>query len=76
MGEGAGVTITAKRKREMQAAGVRFGCFVNVKYGEQVEESCVKDFGDEFGCVHAERHRTREACPCWREIVEIKENGK
>jgi hypothetical protein len=68
------MTITAKRKREMQAAGVRFGCHVDLGEGEAPDD-CVHDYGDLNACNYAKRHRTREGCPYWREIVEIEKDA-
>lgn len=72
------MTITAKRQREMQASGVQFGCWVNYDLDEDwsVPNTCVKDDGDLLGCDYAEHYKTREGCPYWREIVEIKGETK
>jgi len=70
------MSLTAKRKREMQAAGVKFGCFVETGIGEAVIDTCVKDDGDLLGCIYANHHKTREGCPYWREVVEIKDDAK
>lgn len=64
----------SEAQREMQAAGVKFGCFVDAEIGE-TQDNCVKDEGDWWGCVHSQRHRTREGCPYWREVVEIEKDG-
>ena len=72
------MTITAKRKREMQAAGVKFGCFVNVENGDQDEpdNDCCIDSGFRDECVFAAHIRSRESCRYWRWIVEIKDDAK
>ena len=74
------MSLTAKRKREMQAAGVKFGCWVNAQNEEEPipDASCVIDTVDQWGCISfdRERYRTREACPYWREVVEIKDETK
>jgi hypothetical protein len=55
---------TAKAKMAAQAAGVRYGCHVDLAEDEE-PDGCVKDIGDDFGCVYARRHKTREACRYW-----------
>jgi hypothetical protein len=68
------MTITAKRKREMQADGVKFGCHCDLDEGEEPDE-CYIDLGRLDDCIYAPRHRTREGCPYWREVVEIEKGG-
>lgn len=72
------MSITAKRKREMQAAGVKFGCFVDLEEG-QAPDGCVIDDVLSGICIYAKRHKTREGCPYWREVTESeikKERGE
>jgi hypothetical protein len=59
--------MTAKEKMKLQAAGVRFGCHIDLEEGEQ-PDGCVKDYGAENDCIYARRHRTREGCKFWREV--------
>jgi hypothetical protein len=72
------MSLTAKRKREMQSAGVKFGCWVNFDNGDQdaPDDDCSIDYDFRAECTFARHHRTREGCPYWREVVEIKESGK
>ena len=59
---------TAKAKRAAQAAGVKYGCHVDLEEGMR-PDGCVLDSGDTSGCVYAYRHRTREGCPHWHKIA-------
>jgi hypothetical protein len=59
---------SAKAKREAQAAGVRYGCHVDLAPDEQPDD-CVKDYGDLDGCNFARRHRTREGCRYWQPVT-------
>jgi len=59
--------MTAKAKREAQAAGVRYGCHVDIAPDEQ-PDGCVKDDGEAGGCIYARRHRTREGCRYWQPV--------
>jgi hypothetical protein len=56
--------MTAKQKRAEQAAGVQYGCHVDLNEGE-APDGCVKDYGADSDCTYAPRHRTREGCRYW-----------
>ena len=59
--------MTAKAKRAEQAAGVRYGCHVDLEPGME-PDGCVIDDEGRFGCIFAHRHRTREGCAHWRRV--------
>ncbi len=59
--------MTAKEKRRLQSQGVKFGCHIEIADGEE-PDGCVKDWGDENGCVYASRHKTREGCRYWQMV--------
>lgn len=61
--------LTAKKKVEMQQAGIKFGCHVDL-FDTDEPDACVKDVEDDTACIYAPRHRTREGCPYWREVKE------
>lgn len=58
---------TAKAKREAQQRGIRYGCHLELEEGME-PDGCVKDCGDEGGCIYARRHRSREACKYWMPV--------
>jgi hypothetical protein len=58
---------SAKAKREAQAQGARYGCFVDLAPDGQ-PDGCVKDSGTDTGCIHARRHSTREGCRYWQPV--------
>jgi hypothetical protein len=58
---------TAKAKRAEQAAGIAYGCHVDLAPDEQ-PDGCVIDDGIRRDCVYAVRHRTREGCKYWLPI--------
>jgi hypothetical protein len=60
---------TAKVKRDAQAAGIKYGCHLELDEGME-PDGCVKDYGDNLGCVYATRHKTREGCKYWLRVAE------
>ena len=56
---------TADKKAE-QAAGVRYGCHIDVERGEPVCVGCVLDYGVPGDCRLALTRRVRETCVYWR----------
>ena len=60
--------MTAKKKREQQAAGIKYGCHVDLLDGEE-PDGCVKDYGSDSDCVYAARHKTREGCRYWQPVA-------
>ena len=65
MTERAKVRRTAHEKTADQARGMKYGCHVEIGVGEMPDD-CVKDMGDEDGCIYARRHKTREGCKYWQ----------
>jgi len=61
--------MKVQEKLIMQAAGVRFGCHVDLIDDEE-PDGCVKDYGADGDCIYAKRHRTREGCKYWKPIQE------
>ena len=59
---------SAKQKLEEQAAGVKYGCHVDLAPDEE-PDYCVIDYDDRVACVYAARHKTREDCPCWQAVT-------
>jgi hypothetical protein len=59
--------MSVKQKLEQQAAGIKYGCHVELIDGEE-PDGCVKDDGQDWACIYAPKHRTREACRYWRPI--------
>jgi hypothetical protein len=63
--------MSAKAKREAQAAGIKYGCHVDLEDGS-VPDNCVKDEEGDGGCIHAPQHRKREGSRWWQPIKETK----
>lgn len=59
--------MTVKQKREDQAHGIKYGCHVELNFGDTPDD-CVKDYGGDADCVYAKRHRTREGCKYWQPV--------
>ena len=63
-----GMVQTAGTKRSQQAAGVAYGCHVDLCDGEQ-PDGCVLDDGNPGGCDYALTRRKRETCQFWQPVT-------
>ena len=64
-------TLTMAEKREQQAAGIKYGCHIDLGPDEQ-PDGCVIDEERRDDCAYGYRHRTREGCPYWQPIRSAK----
>lgn len=59
--------MTAVRKRAEQAAGIAYGCHVDLA-DDETPDGCVIDEGVRADCIYARKHKTREGCAYWRPV--------
>lgn len=59
---------TAIQKRLKQQQGVIYGCHVDLDIYITPDNECVLDYNMPEDCTLTKQHRSREACPYWREI--------
>lgn len=61
------MAMTAKQKTSDQAAGIKYGCHVDLEHGVE-PDGCVKQDGRDSDCLYAPRHKTREGCKYWMPV--------
>ena len=64
----SGMVWTTRVKRDQQAAGVAYGCHVDLCNGGP-PDGCVLDYGHSGDCNYALRRRKRETCQFWQPVT-------